>query len=344
MLHMRCKDIPWLQDKFNSQLKHYQQWTSWKIQNELFQVIADLILERVQTEIGDSMFSIIMDETSDISKTEQVSLCLSYVHERIKKEVFVGFFEIKRTNAESLFNLAKDAIQSLNLDLKNIVGECFDGASNMCGIHGGLATLMKETSPSLSLVQNLKNALGTIQSLYHFTGGSAKRVASFKDIEVEGEFLSLSLKSLSETKWVCRYEAMRTVDEQLERIIKMLTVLMFGKYSDAKTSSDAQCLLVAICSFNLIFNLCVLKFILSNTNVLCAYFQEKLVDVFNARKKADMTISTLKNCRNEFNFTNIWEKAKFISQNVKGWIKRMDRKMRKFNLRNLAFPVDVHLI
>ena len=109
--------------------------------------LEDSILECVQTEIGDSMFSIIMDETSDINKTEQVSLCLSYVHERIKKEVFVGFFETKRTNAESLFNLAKDAIQSLNLDLKNIVGECFDGASNMCSINGGLATLMKETFP-----------------------------------------------------------------------------------------------------------------------------------------------------------------------------------------------------
>ena len=108
LLHMRCKDIPWLQYKLNSQLKHHQQWTSWKIQNESSQYTADLILERVQTEIDDSMFPIIMDETSDISKTEQVSLCLNYVHEGIKKEVFVGFFETKRTNAESLFNLAKD--------------------------------------------------------------------------------------------------------------------------------------------------------------------------------------------------------------------------------------------
>ena len=117
------------------------------------QYIADLILERVQTEIDNSMFSIIMDETSDISKTEQVSLCLNYVHEGIKKEVLVGFFENKRTNGESLFNLAKDAIQSLNLDLKNIAGECFDSASNMCRLHGGLTTLMKETSPLSIYVQ-----------------------------------------------------------------------------------------------------------------------------------------------------------------------------------------------
>ena len=102
---------------------------------------------------------------------------------RGEKEVFVGFFNTKRNDAESLYTLAKEAIQSLNLDLKNIVGECFDGASNMSGVHGGLATLMKEISPfsiyvhcyahrlnlalgdSLSSVANMKNAFGTIQSL-----------------------------------------------------------------------------------------------------------------------------------------------------------------------------------
>ena len=128
----------------------------------------------------------------------------------------------------------------------------------MYGIHGGLATLMKETSPlsvyvhchthrlnlalesHLSLVPNLKNALGTIQSLCNFIGGSAKRVACFKDIDVEGELLSLSLKSLSETRWACRYEAMRAVVEQLEGIIKTLVLLVLEKYSDVKTSSDAD--------------------------------------------------------------------------------------------------------
>ena len=92
LLHMRCRDIPWLEDNLKFQLKHHHQWTTWNIQNELLQISADLILARVQNEIGDSMYSIIMDKTSDISKTEQVFLCLSFVHEGVKKDVFVGFF------------------------------------------------------------------------------------------------------------------------------------------------------------------------------------------------------------------------------------------------------------
>ena len=92
-LHTWWKDIPWLQDKSNSQLEHHQKWTSWKIRYELLQIIADLILERVHTEIGDSMLLTIIDETSDISKTEKVSICLSYIHEGIKKKFLLDFLK-----------------------------------------------------------------------------------------------------------------------------------------------------------------------------------------------------------------------------------------------------------
>ena len=97
---MRCRDIPWLEQTLKSQLEHHRQWTSPIIQNEILEIISDLILERIQNEIGENNFAIIMDETSDISKTEQVSLCLSFVFEGVKKEAFVGFFSTKTTDGK----------------------------------------------------------------------------------------------------------------------------------------------------------------------------------------------------------------------------------------------------
>lgn len=91
----------------------------------------------------------------------------------------------------------------MNLALHNIVSECFDGASNMKGIHKGLATLMKETSPlalyvhcyghllnlaiqdTMEEVEPLRNALGTIQGLYNFLEASPKRHAICSDMNVE---------------------------------------------------------------------------------------------------------------------------------------------------------------
>ena len=48
---------------------------------------------------------------------------------------------------EVLYELAKTAINKLDLRLENIIAECFDGAANMSGIRKGLATRMKECSP-----------------------------------------------------------------------------------------------------------------------------------------------------------------------------------------------------
>ena len=339
LLHLRCQDIPWLAAKLKSQLEHHKQWTSWDIQNELLDIMSDLVRQRIVSEVGKSKFSVIMDETADITKTEQVSICLSFVYKGVKKESFIGFFDTKKTDAQTLLDLLKNAIESLNLDMASIVGECFDGASNMSGCEAGLQTLMKEFSPfslyvhcyahrlnlalndSLSSVKCLRDGLGTVEKLYVFIGGSAKRIATFKDIKVDEDLLNLSLKALSETRWACRHESVRAVDDQLERIVKLL--IFMKNDPDCKSAavcSDARNLLISICSFEFLFSLAVLKFILLNTNGLSKYLQGKNVDVFNARKFADMTISTLSSCREESHFDLIWEKVKIISEKVKRWI------------------------
>ena len=85
-----------------------------------------------------------MDETSDISGTELVSLCVSFALNGTKKEAFIGFYSKKSTEGEVLYELVKS---ELNLDLKTIVGKAFNGAANMNGVHKGLSTRMEECSP-----------------------------------------------------------------------------------------------------------------------------------------------------------------------------------------------------
>ena len=58
LLNMRCKDIPWLSAKLKSKLGEHQQWTSWDIQNELLDIMANLVLGRIVSDIGDSNYSV----------------------------------------------------------------------------------------------------------------------------------------------------------------------------------------------------------------------------------------------------------------------------------------------
>jgi len=93
-------------------LQKHTQWTSPGIQNELLSILADHV--RIVHDVQESgKFAVIADETSDISRTEQVSLCLSYIADGTKKEAFIGFYATKSTEGEVLFELLKKAIGDL---------------------------------------------------------------------------------------------------------------------------------------------------------------------------------------------------------------------------------------
>ena len=108
-------------------------------------------------------------------------------HEEDRKNIWevsdiniAGFFATESTEGEVLYELVKKAVTSLNLQLRDIVGECFDGAANMSGCNKGVASRMKECSPlalyvncyahrlnlalqdTMTSVQPIRNALGTI--------------------------------------------------------------------------------------------------------------------------------------------------------------------------------------
>ena len=147
--------------------------------------------------------SIILAETSDISRLEQVSFCLRYVSDGTTKESFIGFHTICSTDGESPHTLVKSAFQETDLILKNIISERFNDAASMSVVHRGLATRMKEISPlaiyvhcyghllnlalqdTLTHVEVLQIALLTILSLYNFIEASPKCHTIFMIIKLD---------------------------------------------------------------------------------------------------------------------------------------------------------------
>ena len=55
-------------------------YTSKSVQNELLEAVASVIIEHITNQIRKATcFSIIADETRDISRIEQLTLCIRYV-------------------------------------------------------------------------------------------------------------------------------------------------------------------------------------------------------------------------------------------------------------------------
>ena len=117
------------------------------IQKDIVLCFAQEVLKYIFEEIGDDVFSLLVDESSDISKKEQMAVVLRYVKCGIVKERFVGIVHVMETSALSL----KSAIESLfvehGLSIKKVRGQGYDGASNMRGQFNGLkALILRENS------------------------------------------------------------------------------------------------------------------------------------------------------------------------------------------------------
>lgn len=123
------------------------------------------------------------------------------------------------------------------------------------------------------------------------------------------------MKSQSVTRWSCRWVAVKAVVEQIPKIIKALLAL--SRDRDPKTYNDSNSLLYAMCDFQFVFGLVVLKVILSNTDALSRYLQGKKMDVVTARKTADAMIKTLSGCRNKETFDLMWSRADIVVQQIK---------------------------
>ena len=88
----------------------------------------------IREEIGDSKFCIIVDEARDESKKEQMALVLRFVDKvGLIQERFFDVAHVKDTTSLTLKEAICDILSRHNLDVSNIRGQGYDGASNMRG-------------------------------------------------------------------------------------------------------------------------------------------------------------------------------------------------------------------
>ena len=134
-----------LKEHFESAPKNAT-YRSKTVQNEMIDSLGEQIQDTIVNEIKKAgIFSILADETPDISRKEQLAISLRYVDsEGIIQEKFVKFVECDSgTSAKAITEKIKAAISDLGLDISNVRGQGYDGASNMSGKNAGVGSLYR---------------------------------------------------------------------------------------------------------------------------------------------------------------------------------------------------------
>ena len=197
-----------------------------RAQNDLIHAMGEIVLKKIVEDVKlANIFTVMMDETTDVSGKEQASIMVKFVDsEEIIQERLIGFSAVPRTDSEALSKLLKDTLASHGLGLSHVRGQCYDGASNMSGQYHGLQARVKVEAPkalyvhcyahclNLVLVDAMKsnktarNFFGTLESLYCFIRQSTFRHSLFQTIQREFEATTeddtgrLAIKQLCENK------------------------------------------------------------------------------------------------------------------------------------------------
>lgn len=236
-------------------------YTGKNIQNEIIDSAGEIIRKKICEKIERSRyFSILADETADISGTEQFSLCARYLVKKNEgffvQEDFLKFVPVYDMRGASLAEVLKTNITALGLDLKNVRGLGFDGAANMSGIFNGCAAKFREDYPeavfvhcashSLNLaiaqacsVPCVKNSLGTTNKVINFFRASPKREEVLKNqvLKTDSSAKKTRLLKFCETRWVERFDSVARFIELFPYITDSL--VEFQQFTDVNTSSAA---------------------------------------------------------------------------------------------------------
>ncbi|KAG2620807.1 hypothetical protein PVAP13_3NG200304 [Panicum virgatum] len=286
-----------------------------EIQRDIVECFANEIMQSILEELGGDVFSLLVDESRDVSCKEQMGVVLRYVDKcGIVKERFVGLVHVTETTSSHLKSSIDSLLAKFKISLKQCRGQGYDGASNMRGELNGLQSLILRDSKAayyvhcfahqLQLVivatmrkhKGVSNFLNMISILLNVVGGSAKRRDMIRDINYEQVEKALGCGQLEtgtglnqeqclqrpgDTRWSSQYKTLKSLVNMFPTIVEVLKVVEKDD-RDWKNRDQASNLLVYFQSFDFVFYLHLLLTTLTATNTLSLALQCKDQDIVNA--------------------------------------------------------------
>lgn len=307
-------------------------YTSPDIQNQLATIMGDMVREIICTDVRDVVYySLLVDESKDVSKKEQMSIMLRYVKDGCVHECFIGFVHASDLDAASLAEYISTTLDACSISLDNCISQCYDGASVMSGSCSGVQYRIRELAPcaiythccahrlNLVLVDCSKSLpivrefLALLESLYVFMSTSkAHEIFLEKQKLLRPGKQVIELKRLIETRWACRHQSIVAVRQSFDAILSTLKAIVNG--SDAEKVVQASGYLQSIEKFQFVVCLVIYDYIFGTTKTLSDALQSSELDLAYAICLISSVEDELRQSRSNTVWNKLWEEAVAFSK------------------------------
>ena len=207
------------------------QHLSWTTIGEIQQCISTILKRSIVDEINTSdHFSLMLDESTDISVEKHLSICIRYVKNGEPCTKFLANVKVNDGCATTIVNALYDCVSSLGIDMSKCVSLATDGASVMLGKKTGVGVQVKaKYSPfaiqthcfahrlnlalvdSIKKIETLKTFRDKFGALYTFMSGSPNRTSTLRSIQQLLDEPELAMKQLHSIRWLGLRDAVYAV-------------------------------------------------------------------------------------------------------------------------------------
>ncbi|XP_050065337.1 uncharacterized protein LOC126554295 [Aphis gossypii] len=188
-----------------------------------------------------------MDTTFDYSRKEQLSLVVRYIKDLNVYERVIAVHEVTSTTGQNLLEVFTKICLELDLNWKKyLVGQAYDGASNMRGAYNGLQALIKKHNSSALYVWCWAHRLnliitdavnsctdsvklfGILETIYDFIC-SSKNIVSLFEKHQKMLYPGKSIrrpKRVETTRWMSHSYALNNILSTYHALLETLEELM----------------------------------------------------------------------------------------------------------------------
>ncbi|KAJ1294689.1 hypothetical protein BS78_01G165000 [Paspalum vaginatum] len=314
---------------FNELCPQNAQMTSHYIQQDLTESCAKEISKLTEEEIGDNLFSILIDESRDISIVEQMAVIVRFVNKKgMVVERFLGLKHVEDTTSNALKKSLLEMLAKYELSVARLRGQGYDGASNMRGEFNGLQKQIRDENPNAFYVHcfahQLQLVIVSVTSSCSFfddffnyvslivtsASSSCKRkdklITKHRESILEklekGEIFSgkgkhqrTNLVRAGDTRWGSHLTTLARIELMWDSVVKVLSMI----HEDERKNSRAGGLVRKMESFSFVLNMKLMLKVLRITNELSQLLQRKDQNIVQAMSLLIDVRTRLTDLRNE---------------------------------------------
>ena len=204
--------------------------------------------------------------------------------------------------------MVKDVLCRLDISVKKLRGQCYEGAASMSRYRGGLAVRIQEEEPrvvythcyghalnlacsdALKQCKLMGNSLSAIYEIINLIKKSPHRDAVFQNIKQKMQDQSPGIRTICPTRWTVHAEALQSVITNYG-VLQQLWEESPDFVKEAEMRSRIQGVSVYMTSFDFMFGILLGQLLLRHSDNLSRTLQSPHMSAAEGQKLARMTLN-----------------------------------------------------